>query len=83
MSYFSFLFFFFCNFLRKIIDDFHTSFQEVGSPVGRIVKNEEFLKAGGPAMVCNICIFFVLHFISCAMTHGYLPKMSVVFVCLM
>lgn len=66
-----FLSLFFCMFLRKIIDDFHISFQEVGSPVGRIVKSEEFLKSAGPAMVCNICILFVLHFISCAMTHGY------------
>jgi len=46
---------------------FLISFQEVGSPVGRIVKSEEFLKAAGPALVCDICIFFVLHFIFCAM----------------
>jgi hypothetical protein len=38
---------------------FLISFQEVGSPVGRIVKSEEFLKAAGPALVCDMCIFCV------------------------
>jgi hypothetical protein len=50
----------------------------VGTPVGRIVKCEEFLKAAGPVMVCNICILFDLHFISCAMPMDI--KMSVVFI---
>ena len=46
---------------------FLISFQEVGSPVGRIVKSEEFLKAARPALVCDMCIFFVLQFIFCVM----------------
>lgn len=41
---------------------FLISFQEVGSPVGRIVKSEELLKAAGPALVRDMCTFFLLHF---------------------
>jgi hypothetical protein len=35
---------------------FLISFQEVGSPVGRIVKSEELLKAAGPALVRDVHI---------------------------
>jgi hypothetical protein len=42
-------------------------FQELGSPVGRIVKSDEYLKGATSPMVHDMCIFVVLQFACCAM----------------
>jgi hypothetical protein len=48
-------------------------FQEVGSPVGRIVKSDEFLKTVGMTTVRDLCIFVVALQFAC---YAMFPKSS-------